>query len=327
MAGFVLRVKTKSGQKVVKGLKPTDRVSLLKDKLSDITGIKNDMIHVLVGFPPKPLDLNNDDLTLSETNITSGDTLIVEEKIRIIDEKSNLTAVNKNIKSITNEDNDDNNLPRSHIVNSDSFADTPGILMKKIVPADNSCLFTSVGYVLNGKIDPSCASYMREIIANAVASDPDEYSEAILGRPNSEYCEWILKPDSWGGAIELSILSRFYGLEIAVVDSINAIINRFGEDQHYAQRVFLLFNGIHYDPLYLESLNGGSIQTIFLTEDDGVLVAAEQLAREAKSSRQYTDVQKFTLKCMDCDVQLSGQEAASQHAKETGHVKFGEIVA
>lgn len=96
---------------------------------------------------------------------------------------------------------------------------------------------------------------MREIIAHAVASDQDEYSEAILGRPNSEYCDWILRSDSWGGAIELSILSKFYGMEIAVVDSINAIINRFGEDQHYAHRVFLLFNGIHYDPLYLEPLD------------------------------------------------------------------------
>lgn len=96
---------------------------------------------------------------------------------------------------------------------------------------------------------------MRSIIAESVAANPEEYSEAILGRPNGEYCNWIQKTDSWGGAIELSILSWFYGLEIAVVDSINAIINRFGEDQHYAQRVFLMFDGIHYDPLYLEPLD------------------------------------------------------------------------
>lgn len=108
---------------------------------------------------------------------------------------------------------------------------------------------------LSGKVDTSCASFMRDVIANAVAADLEEYSEALLGRPNAEYCKWILKPDSWGGAIELSILSKFYGLEIAVIDSINAIINRFGEDQHYAQRVFLIFDGIHYDPLYLEPLD------------------------------------------------------------------------
>lgn len=63
-----------------------------------------------------------------------------------------------------------------------------------------------------------------------------------------------MKPDSWGGAIELAVLSKFYGIEIAVVDSVNAIINRFGEDQQYEHRVFLTFDGIHYDPLYLEPL-------------------------------------------------------------------------
>ena len=95
---------------------------------------------------------------------------------------------------------------------------------------------------------------MREIIATTVSSNPEDYSEAMLGKPNQEYCEWIMKPNSWGGAIELSILSQFYGLEIAVVDSSNGIINRFGEDKQYSHRVFLIFDGIHYDPLYLEPL-------------------------------------------------------------------------
>lgn len=51
---------------------------------------------------------------------------------------------------------------------------------------------------------------------------------------------------------QVAILSHFYGLEMAVVDTLNAIINRFGEDRNYGQRVFLLFDGVHYDPLYLE---------------------------------------------------------------------------
>lgn len=37
-----------------------------------------------------------------------------------------------------------------------------------------------------------------------------------------------------------------------VIDTVNAIINRFGEDKNYTQRIFLIFDGIHYDPLYLE---------------------------------------------------------------------------
>ena len=186
---------------------------------------------------------------------------------------------------------------------------------------------------------------MREIIANAVSNNKEEYSEAILGKPNADYCDWILKPDSWGGAIELRILSNFYGLEIAVVDSSNGIINRFGEDQNFPNRVFLIFDGIHYDPLYLEPLSvsigkmvllkynkkvliyqGGNIQTMFQTRDIETYQQAENLAHEAKSSHQYTDVQKFTLKCLVCNIQLSGSEAARIHAKETAHQSFGEIV-
>ncbi|XP_053984015.1 ubiquitin thioesterase OTU1 [Hylaeus volcanicus] len=310
MAGFVLRVKTKSGQKVVNGLIPQDKVSELKSKLAEITEIPVDALHILSGFPPKAINLNKEKATIEESGIVSGDTLIVEEKP---------PQYNGEQKS--------EDIGRSHIVNEENFVDTPGVLMKKVVPADNSCLFTSVGYVLNGKVDPSCASFMREIIANAVAADPEEYCEAVLGRPNPEYCKWILKSDSWGGAIELSILSKFYGLEIAVIDSINAIINRFGEDQHYAQRVFLIFDGIHYDPLYLEPLDGGSIQTIFSTDDERILLEAAELAREARSSRQFTDVQKFTLMCNDCKVKLNGQIAAQKHAKETGHMNFGEVAA
>lgn len=64
-----------------------------------------------------------------------------------------------------------------------------------------------------------------------------------------------MKPNSWGGTIELLILPTFYGLEIAVVSNSNGIINRFGEGQKYGQRVFLVFAGIHYDPLYLEPLD------------------------------------------------------------------------
>lgn len=44
-----------------------------------------------------------------------------------------------------------NDFGRSHIVDQESFIDAPGVLMRKVVPADNSCLFTSVGYVLNGE--------------------------------------------------------------------------------------------------------------------------------------------------------------------------------
>lgn len=64
---------------------------------------------------------------------------------------------------------------------------------------------------------------------------------------------------------------------------------------------------------------------MFPVEDESVLQQAEQLAQEAKSSRQYTDVNKFTLKCNQCNQFLTGQVEAQQHAKSTGHTNFGEV--
>ncbi|KAG6445799.1 hypothetical protein O3G_MSEX004106 [Manduca sexta] len=302
MSALAFKVKSKNGQQVLKDLTSESTVDVSVERVC-----------VLCGFPPKALDISNDHKTLSEVGLKTGETLIVEEKA---------SAPQPAPAAVTNPD------PKP-VENGVASHETigpcrPGILMKKVVPSDNSCLFTSIGFVLNGNVDTSVHSLMRQIIAVEVAGDPETYNEAMLGKPNSEYCNWIQQPSSWGGAIEVAILSRFYGLEMDVVDTSNAIINRFGEDKNYGQRVFLLFDGVHYDPLYLEQSDGG-IQTIFPSEDMEVFLEAEQLAHEAKSSRQFTDLNKFTLKCMVCDKFLTGQVEAQKHAKETHHTSFGEV--
>lgn len=93
---------------------------------------------------------------------------------------------------------------------------------------------------------------MRQLVADCIANQPDTYNDAILGRPVKEYCDWIRNTTSWGGAIELAVLSNHFRFEIAVVNSTTGVISRFGEDKGYDKRVFLLFDGIHYDPLYMD---------------------------------------------------------------------------
>ncbi|XP_050093296.1 ubiquitin thioesterase OTU1 [Anopheles aquasalis] len=318
MGGLTLKLKTKSGQgqkQFVCKLTDTATVGDLKARIIELTSIPGDALHVVLGFPPfKPLQFSNESSTCQEVGISNGDTLIVEEKSLTAEERQQLEAAKRL--------EDDEKLARELAAQS---TEQGGILLKKVVPADNSCLFTSIGFVLTGKVDPENSRYMRQIIAATVNSDKQEYNEGILGRPNDEYCAWILQPESWGGAIEVSILSAYHGLEFDVVDITNAIINRFGEDKNYGMRAFLLFDGIHYDPLYLESTSGEPAKTIFPIEDNSVYLQAEQLAKEAKSSRQYTDVNKFTLKCIDCDCFLKGQTEAQQHAQKTGHINFGEV--
>ncbi|CAK1545984.1 unnamed protein product [Leptosia nina] len=311
MASLAIRVKSKNGQQLLKDLTSDSTVGELKMFLSSITDVSCENISVLLGYPPKPLDISDNEKKLSEIGLKTGETLIIEEKIAAAKESASQTHSDRTV---------ENGVAPQEPVGPCR----PGILMKKVVPSDNSCLFTSIGFVLNGNIDTTVHTLMRQIIAMEVASDHETYNEAMLGKPNAEYCAWIQQPSSWGGAIEVAILSRFYGLEMAVVDTLNAIINRFGEDKNYGQRVFLLFDGVHYDPLYLEQSDGG-LQTVFPAEDMDIYKEAEQLAKEAKSSRQFTDLNKFTLKCMICDQLLTGQVEAQKHAKETLHTKFGEV--
>ncbi|KAL5725196.1 hypothetical protein ACHQM5_008366 [Ranunculus cassubicifolius] len=91
-----------------------------------------------------------------------------------------------------------------------------GIVVRRVIPSDNSCLFNAVGYVMEH--DKHKATELRHVIAATVASDPVNYSEAFLGKTNQDYCAWILDSDNWGGAIELSILAEYYGREIAAYD-------------------------------------------------------------------------------------------------------------
>lgn len=310
MSALAFKVKSKNGQQVLKDLTSNSTVGELKMFLSSLTDVSCERICVLCGYPPKPIDTSDDNKKLSDIGLKTGETLIIEEKTA----PAAPVQPSKPAKPVEN-----------GVVSHETIGPCrPGILMKKVVPSDNSCLFTSIGFVLNGNVDTSVHTLMRQIIAMEVASDVETYSEAMLGRPNAEYCVWIQQPSSWGGAIEVAILSRFYGLEMAVVDTLNAIINRFGEDKNYGQRVFLLFDGVHYDPLYLEQSDGG-IQTVFPAEDMDIYREAEQLAHEAKSSRQFTDLNKFTLKCVVCNKLLTGQAEAQKHAKETMHTNFGEV--
>lgn len=300
-----LRCKSSAGQHYLTGLTLTSTIGKLKDMISEATKIPRDCIRVRQGYPPKVIDLSCDGKELSALPFRSGDTLLVEE---------------------------DSSLRKKKIENVDSvlhaqISHSRGMLMRKVVPADNSCLFTSVDCVMNGgKINLQCASQMRELIAGIVMSDPETYSEAFLGKSNSNYCKWIMESDSWGGAIEISILSMYYDVEIDVVDTQTGRVDRFGEDRNYSKRVLLIYDGVHYDPLVMEPLvPDESLTTIFSTRDETVLAQAMEIANEAKAARQYTDTGKFTLRCLVCQKSLVGQAEAQAHAKSTGHINFGEF--
>lgn len=200
-----------------------------------------------------------------------------------------------------------------------------GYLLRHPVPSNNSCLFISVHFCLtNGVVDDQIGKVMRKIIADTVASDNERFDDAFLGKSNADYCKWILDDNHWGGAIELSILCKYYQTEIVAIDVKNTLLNRFGEDSHYPKRMLLLYDGLHYDPLKFQPLDDSQpVQTLFSSDNLEALALAEELAKEAKQAHQFTDMNTIKMKCVVCNVELD-TKAASEHASKTGHVDFVE---
>lgn len=319
-----LRVKTSSG-----GQYPiTERVSgesTLLDLLSaiqDVTAIVPHRQKILTGFPPKPIT-GNPDTTLNSIGIRNGEVLIVEE----VDSSSGMTCIPQEVKLQTTPSTDKRILSPG-IKNSQlpSIMRQKGILLKRVVPSDNSCLFASVYYLINGGeiIGTKQIQEMRQLVASVIRSQPEAYDEAVLERSNSKYCEWIVKDTSWGGAIELSVFSQYYEIEIVALDAKTGVLNRFGEDKRYDYRVIVMYDGIHYDPIYMETFEGENIY-IFPSSDDSVLYQAKEMATEAKQSGQFTDTNVFRLECKQCGTIIAGEDQALAHAKKTGHSKFEEV--
>lgn len=68
----------------------------------------------------------------------------------------------------------------------------------------------------------------RAVVSNAIRHDALTYNEAILGRDPELYCQWIMQPNSWGGAIELAIFSDYFQVEIDSIDVATLRVDRFG---------------------------------------------------------------------------------------------------
>ncbi|KAG6876970.1 hypothetical protein C0993_011470 [Termitomyces sp. T159_Od127] len=206
-----------------------------------------------------------------------------------------------------------------------------GFLMHRVVPDDNSCLFSAVALLLEQSIDK--ASEMRKIVAEGIQKNPSTYDEAILGMPPEKYNATILKPTTWGGAIELTVLAKHYNTEIASVDIETGRVDHFSppSDSAGGMRCILLYSGIHYDAVTLaQTLEAeeGWHQTLFTTgtldDQDPVMIAVEKLAGILRAKKAYTNTSTFDLKCETCGKGLKGEKDARVHAEQTGHVRFGE---
>lgn len=198
-----------------------------------------------------------------------------------------------------------------------------GHIVLRVMPDDNSCMFTAFGGAM-GLENPS--QVLRQQVADYILTHPEEYSKAILGEEPLRYTSRMKQMDTWGGAIELSILSDIYSIEISSIDVKSLRIDRFGEGKD--ERVIILYSGIHYDRIAFCMDLSYPVEvdvTKWSTDDDEVLDMARKLAQRLQNLHYYTDTTDFVIKCEVCNWIGEGTRQAAQHERETGHSQFGEM--
>jgi ubiquitin thioesterase OTU1 len=205
------------------------------------------------------------------------------------------------------------------------------IIVRRVVEADNSCLFHALSYAVGKDRSQHNAAY-RAAVAKAILADSDRYSEAMLGRPPVEYANWITRESSWGGEIELGILSVHLRLEIAAVDVQTNNVYIYSPDDDTAGggeggRIYVMYDGIHYDVLVYaksEEAPESSDVAIFHSADLEALEACKAKARDLCQKRQFVDLGGFEITCMVCNQGFHGQKEAAEHAKLTSHQNFSQ---
>ncbi|KAJ1732823.1 ubiquitin-specific protease otu1 [Coemansia biformis] len=233
-----------------------------KDYLSQITGIPREHIQVKLGEPPVAVDYA-DDLPLADTPIHhQADVVVAWRDEAPPPQSAARSCLHAGSGSV---DRKLSGSPAAAPVaeagsfwgggwfgsgGAESVQAGDGHLVRRRVPSDDSCLFSSLAACLGR---PGLApQQLRALVSEAIAANPDTYSEAVLEKPVREYCEWITKPSSWGGGIEMAIISEMFHIEICSIDTRTRRTDRFGEGR-YCRRVYLLYTGSHYDYVALAS--------------------------------------------------------------------------
>lgn len=230
-------------------------------ELESLCGIESNKMRILTGFPPKPLEPSEYDL-VNSLGLRSNDILTVQEG------EARVQFCNTGLKYVPPV------AARSHFI-------------RRICPADNSCLFHASAYILHNK-SRTDGPLLRQRCVDVVLSRPDMYNQETIGSPNEQYASWLSQKDSWGGAVELQILSTFYQTEIIALDLESSTMQHFGNEEGYNTRGFVVYTGNHFDciamnPTY-NSPSERDDQVLFNVSDETVVTRAQRFVNEEREN-------------------------------------------
>ncbi|KAF4539488.1 Ovarian tumor otubain [Lasiodiplodia theobromae] len=341
-----IRVRGPSGVTTIT-LEEHATVAELQSTIAEKSGVP--VFDLKYGYPPQPLDISQFDpvIALSDTGLKlNGEQLVVVPRDvggqlahPMADSTPGPVAALPGSQQARENQESGLQKPLSLSRNArDVESDPPevavpeadGTLILRVMPDDNSCLFRAVGSAVLGEgID--AMRELRGIVASAVQNNPIDYNEAVLQKSPDDYCRWIQRDDSWGGEIELNILSQHFGIEICSIDVQSLHVYRYNEGK--PKRCILVYSGIHYDTIALNPSSPPHTKADMPPEvdikqfdsiDDVILTKALELCQILQNRHYFTDTAGFAIRCQDCGWTGNGESSALEHAKKTGHSNFGE---
>mmetsp|Transcript_11400 Transcript_11400/g.15354 ORF Transcript_11400/g.15354 Transcript_11400/m.15354 type:complete len:337 (+) Transcript_11400:266-1276(+) len=288
-----------------------------------------------VGYPPRPLTSSLEEgkkriLALDHFPITEKDMNMIHVSLVKEEQDATVDFFIGNNDDLNKTDKMNNDEEVTSIQNNKEIEppkiNPEGLLIRRIMKDDGACLFNSIGYTLFSK-SRTKSTKLRQLVAHEITSKPSVYTEAFLGSSPCNYINFVTSPTGWGGQIELVIFSCIFEIEIVALDVVRDVFDVYGSSSSYKRRIFVIYDGIHYDALaftYDKGLPEEMDMTIFSSNDDVAFQRAVTLCSMLHKERAYTDTSNFTLRCVDCKIGLVGAGEAQCHAKETGHSNFEE---
>lgn len=190
------------------------------------------------------------------------------------------------------------------------------VMMVKIMSYDNSCLFSAIHYAMFK--DNRDSGYLRDYIGNYLQNNPERFDSCALGKSLQEYIYWIRDPMSWGGEIELIILSEYFNVEICVI-SVNSISdNIINDEKSYKKRIYLLYTNAHYNLIVRNFPDGDpDMDVTRFCKNPKTHSLALDAAGNYRAKHFHRETETFL--CLSCNEKFVGQSAATAHIHETNH--------
>ena len=217
------------------------------------------------------------------------------------------------------------------------LTDGSACVVHRRIAGDNSCLFNSIGYCVSQRRD--MAYTLRSIVAKEIVQEsntwlpPGETAESFLGMSTIAYQHYIQDRNTWGGGLELRILSMIYKREIITFNIETARQHTFGEEMGFTKAIMVIYNGVHYDALAIaKSPRGKEPEDLTefnpRTKRGKMIVAAAQKMVELKNKgAQFTSNTSGStkLRCDDCKKTFASEKDAKAHAEKTSHTSFSQV--